>query len=154
MFIVAPGGRVAWRNSDLAKAALGAGVVVGAVAIAVYFTGEPAVEAVEHLRGVADSIIERHEDAAKIATIGAGILGALAAGVLIRFRRRPIGRAVTMGSLVGALAPGGLMGWISNLGGQIRHSEIRAGATAGLQDAQKTGEKDDNDDDDKTRSDQ
>lgn len=145
----------AWlrRNSDLAKAALGAAVVVGAVAIAVYFTGEPAEEAVEHLPGVTESLIERHEDAATIATIGAGILGAVAAGVLLRFRGRPIARAVTLGSLVSALALGGLMGWTSNLGGQIRHSEIRAGATTGSADAQKTGEKADNDDD-KTRSDQ
>jgi len=113
------------RNSEIAKTALAAAAVLGAVAVSVYFTGNAAEEAVENLPGVSDGIIERHEDAALLATIAAASVAALAVGVLAWFRGRPVTRMATGASLAGALALAGLMAWTSNLGGQIRHTEIR-----------------------------
>jgi len=55
------------------------------------------------------------------------VLGVAALGGLILFRR---GRALpvwfSVSLLVAALIVSGLMAWVANLGGQIRHSEIRA----------------------------
>jgi hypothetical protein len=137
-------------NSDLGKVALMAGTVFGVIAIGVYFTGESAEEAVENLAGVSESLIERHEDAALFATIAAGAFAALAAGILVWFRRRPLTRMAMSVSLAATLLLGGLMTWTSNLGGQIRHSEVRATADGSQSPERETTEADD--DDDKSRS--
>ena len=117
-----------WRKSnELKKTALGVIVVVSLAAVPVYLTGEPAEEGVESLAGVSKSGMEEHEEAAAAAFTGIMVLGATALGGLILFRR---GRALPnwfSGSLlVACLSVSGLMGWVANLGGQIRHSELRA----------------------------
>jgi hypothetical protein len=118
------------RDSMLGKLALGFSVALAAVALAVYFTGEPAEEAVEHLAGVSQAAIERHEDAALVSTIAMSAFGVLALGATVWFRRRALPTWVVAGGLVGALGLVGFMGWTANLGGRIRHTEIRAGALA------------------------
>ena len=123
------------RGDDrVGRASLGLLAVLAAVAVVTYFTGEPAEEAVEHLAGIPEPLIERHEEAALLATIALGVVGAAAAGWLLLFRRRPLRRPVMLGLLVAALVPAGAMAYTANLGGQIRHSEIRAGATAAAGD--------------------
>ena len=53
-------------------------------------------------------------------------LGVLALGVLVWRRRQPgVPTAPAVVLLVGALAVAGLMGRAANLGGEIRHPEIR-----------------------------
>jgi hypothetical protein len=59
---------------------------------------------------------------------GAGVV-ALAGLILFRRAERLPGWIVAA-TLVLFLATSGLMGWTANLGGQIRHTEIRAGFTA------------------------
>ncbi len=118
-----------WRKStELKKAALGVFVIVALAAVPVYLTGEPAEDGVESLPGVSKSIMEQHEEAAGAAFTGVVVLGVAALGGMILFRG---GRALpvwfSVSSLVAALIVSGLMAWVANLGGQIRHSEIRAG---------------------------
>jgi hypothetical protein len=115
-----------WRgNVDLLKASYWATVILALVAWGVYLTGEPAEEMVEHLSGFSESLVEQHERAALIATIGLSLLGIAAlVGLFYRGVRRWYPKAV----LLGALLVTGLMIWTANLGGQIRHTEIRAGA--------------------------
>lgn len=119
------------RSSELAKVALGTSVVIGIVALVVYFTGEPAEELIEGTAGFSEAIVERHEDAALLATIAAGVAGTVALALLAWFRKRPLSRLITGMSLVCSLMLSGLMAWTANLGGQIRHTEIRANATTG-----------------------
>jgi len=102
-------------------------VGLGAVALAVYLTGEPAADTLEKVVGIAERDIERHEEAAELATIVAGSTGALALIGLFLFRRRQIPRWVGVAGLVSMLFLTGTMAWTANLGGQIRHSEIRSG---------------------------
>jgi hypothetical protein len=91
------------------------------IAIGVYFTGEPAEELIEHLAGFSEPLVERHEEAALIATIGISILGLSAvAGLTLR-----VGTWYPKAVLLLTLVVAALMGWTANLGGQIRHSEIR-----------------------------
>jgi hypothetical protein len=120
----------AWRRSDeLRKAALGTFVIAALAAVATYLTGEPAEDVVKGLSGVAGGLIERHEEAAGMALGGDIALGVVALGGLIWFRgSRPIKNWFSALSLAGAILVTGLMAWTANLGGQIRHTEIRSGA--------------------------
>ncbi|HEU0078711.1 MAG TPA: hypothetical protein VFQ76_13750 [Longimicrobiaceae bacterium] len=118
------------KDQGLARVTLGLFAVLAVVALATVLTGEPAEEAVEGLAGVSESVIERHEAAALLATIALGLLGAVSLGVLAWFRGRPLRRPVMVLVLALALVPAGMMAWTANLGGQIRHTEIRAGAVA------------------------
>jgi hypothetical protein len=72
--------------------------------------------------------MERHEEAAGLGFGGVAVLGVASLAALIFFR---CGRLLPIwvgGSLLAAsLVVSGLMAWTANLGGQIRHSEIRTG---------------------------
>jgi uncharacterized membrane protein len=132
-----------WRRNDSwTRLALGLFAAVALVAVATMLTGESAEEAVEKLPGVSESIIETHEDAAKLASIAAYVLGAASLAALVWVRRRPLPRALTVTVLPVALVVTGLMAYAANVGGQIRHTEIRAGEVGvsqtigGAQDAE------------------
>lgn len=114
------------RDDRLVRVCLGLFAVLALAAVAVFLTGEPAEEAVEGLAGVSESIIERHEDAARLATIALAALGLLSVVTLLRFRRRAMPAWTAAAFLVLALVPVLTMARTANLGGQIRHSEIRA----------------------------
>jgi glucan phosphoethanolaminetransferase (alkaline phosphatase superfamily) len=120
------------RSTELMRVSYGLLVVLAAASVVVYLTGEPAEELIENLPGFSEALVERHEEVALIATIGFGVLGLVALVGLIRFRSPRIAPAwYDRGVLLLALLMGGVMAWTANLGGQIRHSEIRAdrGAT-------------------------
>jgi uncharacterized membrane protein len=133
-----------WRRNDSwIRLALGLFAAVALVALATMLTGEAAEEAVENLPGVSESYISSHEDAAKLASIGAYLLGAVSLAVLVVRRRQPLTRAVSIMVLPFALLVTGLMAYTANLGGQIRHPEIRGEALAGPNVEQ--GERDEDD---------
>lgn len=118
-----------WRRNDSwTRLALGLFAAVALVALATMLTGEAAEEAVENLPGVSESIIETHEEAAQLAAIGTYLLGAISLTALLWLRRRPLPRSLTVVVLPVVLLVSGLMGYAANLGGQIRHTEIRTGA--------------------------
>lgn len=118
------------KSGELTTAALGLLVLTALVAIPVYLTGEPAEEAAEHLPGVSEAIIGRHENAALISLIAIEALGVLSLGWLILYKRaKRLSRFLTMIVFVLALGATGLMAWTANLGGQIRHTEIRSNAS-------------------------
>ena len=118
------------KDDALVRVCLGLFTVLAVVAVAVFLTGEPAEEAVEGLAGVSETLVERHEEAALTATIVLAVFGAVSLGALLRFRRRALPRLAMVALLAAALVPAGAMAWTANLGGQIRHSEIRTGAVA------------------------
>jgi hypothetical protein len=131
------------RSAEVTRLSLGLLVVLALLGAAVYLTGEPAEELVERLPGISEGIMEKHEEAALIATALLGAVGLLALGGLLAFRRRPAGvpRGFALLALVLAIAPAVAMGYTANLGGQIRHSEIRAAQalTSGENSAAPTG---------------
>jgi uncharacterized membrane protein len=116
-----------YRKSDeLKKAALILFTLTSLVAVPTYLTGEPAGEAVEGLPGVSKAIIEKHEEAAVVAFTGIVVLGVLSLGGLLRYRYdRLLPPWFTSSTIVTSLIVCGLMAWTANLGGQIRHTEIR-----------------------------
>jgi len=115
------GAAVVRGSGELLRASYGLIILLAVTSLAVYFTGEPAEKLIEHLAGFSEPLVERHEEAALIATIGISIVGLLSvAGLTLRVGNW-YPRAVFLLTLVVAA----LMGWTANLGGQIRHSEIR-----------------------------
>ena len=118
------------RDAMLTRLALWTGVTLAAIAVVVFLTGEPAEEAVEGMAGVSEAALERHEDVAKLAMIAMGASGVLAALVLALARgRATISRTVAGGGFAISLLLAAIMGFTANLGGQIRHSEIRGDAS-------------------------
>ena len=119
-----------WKKSeDLKRTSLGALVLVTMLAVPAYLTGEPAEDMVENLPGVAHDIIEQHEGAAQIAFIAQIILGVGALGGLIAFRGvRTIPSWFAGLAIAVAIVVSVLMARTANLGGELRHAEIRSGA--------------------------
>lgn len=113
------------QSLDIKRFVLLATVVVGASALAPYFTGEPAEDTVEHLPGVSKDLIHEHEELAEKATI-LSVITAVAAGFAFFLQRRRMETlrislpVVLTLSLITAL----LMGAAAHEGGKIRHPEI------------------------------
>jgi uncharacterized membrane protein len=105
-------------------------LIAGVGALAAQLTGEPAEEVVEHLPDVPHDLIEAHEEAGLVAAIIAGIttLLALILGILSLRRDGPVSRLVLSILLLATAIAVGAMCWTGNLGGKIRHSELRATA--------------------------
>jgi hypothetical protein len=116
-------------NDTLRRTALALLVLGGFAAGAAQLSGEPAEEVVEDRATVNESAIESHEDAAKLATIGAAILAVGAVGTLLAFRGRGVPTAATAVLFAGGLAVSGAMAWTANLGGRISHPEIAAASS-------------------------
>ena len=117
-----------WRKNDtLKKDSLGVLVLAALTAIPVYLTGEPAAQTVKLLPEVSKEVIARHEEVAQLALATVLLMGTAALVGLIVFRRgRPIPVWFSLGILTFSLVSGTFITWTANLGGQIRHPEIRA----------------------------
>jgi len=103
-------------------------IFAGLVAIPVYLTGEPAEEIVEHMPGVSEAVIGEHESAATVSLVSAMLSALFSIAALVFFRSRlvRIQGYLVIASLFISLITGILMVRTANLGGQIRHTEIRA----------------------------
>lgn len=114
----------------LQRTALVVLVIVGLAAAGAKFTGEPAEDGVRGMPGVTRAAIEEHEEMADKAFLAAVALGLLSAGALVGWRRTPIPQNTAFTALAGAAVVSALMAYTGLLGGQVRHTEVRAGATA------------------------
>lgn len=122
-----------WKGSrEMRLVAVGLFVISGLFAWIATTTGEGAEEMVEHLSGVKESLIERHEDAAEVTNVFIMILalGAAALEALAHFKAQLLkpqwlkwGHTAVLGL---AVLTSGLLIRTAHLGGQIRHTEIRA----------------------------
>ena len=115
------------KNTTLTKTSYILLLAAAVIALPVFFTGEGTEEAVEKLPGVSDTIIEKHEDVAKLAMFSIAAAGLLALAALLAFKWQ-IARLFKIVTLLLAITSGALMVQAAHLGGQIRHSEIRSGA--------------------------
>ena len=94
-----------------------------------YLTGEPAEDAIRRFPGVQRALIHDHEETAEIALIAMSVLAVLSLGALVRWRRATIPRWVASTAFLCTLLVSGLMAYTGLLGGRIRHTEVRPGAT-------------------------
>lgn len=117
------------RQPTVVRAAFLALIVSGLGGYVAQETGEGAEEAVEELPGVSERLIHEHEEAAEWATWTGVVLALVALGVLVwRRREAEVGTVPTAAVLVFAAVVFALMARVGNLGGEIRHTEIRGDA--------------------------
>ena len=102
-------GGLIWKSRDVLRAGLLVAVAVPVITVPAYLTGEPAGEVVARIPGVPD----------------AGAAGFMV-GRAAEQRRRTGAMATAVIAAVGI----GLAGYVNNLGGQIRHTEISGGQQA------------------------
>lgn len=117
-----------WRkNASLASTGLSLCVVAALCAIPAFLLGEGAEEVVEHLPGISEDLIEKHEGIADIA-----LWLSLAAGIasLISHWLRLTGAAVYAKSVKCALLlmaiASGALAYAAYEGGKIRHPEAHS----------------------------
>ena len=91
-------------------------------------SGDPAEDAIRGFPGVRRAVIHEHEEMGDNAYIAAGIMGVLALGALVRWRRIPIPGGATLVALIGTVVVSGLMVYTGLLGGRVRHTEVRPGS--------------------------
>jgi len=115
------------NSDDLKRASLVVLLGIALIAIPTYMSGNGAQDGIKSLPGVSKSMIEAHEGAALVAIAFMLVTGAFAWLGLWQFRRLariPNWNLAVI--LVLTLVSLGLMVRASNLGGEIRHPEIRA----------------------------
>lgn len=118
------------RSSDLGKTAMALFTILAATSVVVFVSGEPAEELVEKLPGFSEALTERHEEVARVAMIAMIIVGVFSVVGLLAFWKRALARWVTPVALALSLVATGIMGYAANLGGMIRHTEIRSSSAA------------------------
>jgi hypothetical protein len=116
------------KSDDLKRASLVVLLGIALLAIPTYMSGNGAQLGIKSLPGVSKSLIETHEGAALVAMAFMEVTGAFAWLGLWQFRR--LARVPNWNLaviLILTVVTFGLMTRASNLGGEIRHAEIRAG---------------------------
>ncbi|MEW5763450.1 MAG: hypothetical protein ACOYXN_05620 [Acidobacteriota bacterium] len=119
------------RSAELRRASLLGSFLLAPAALLAFFSGREAEEVVEDFPEMPHAILEAHEEAALAALLAMAVAG-LAAGAVLLLQRKAEspGRRATALCLVLLLAAAGLVTWAANLGGQIRHPEVRGGFSA------------------------
>lgn len=125
------------KNESALKFSLLALATLALLVLPVFLTGEPAEEVVEHIPDVTEAFIEPHEDAAKYSLVLTLLTGASAfIGFWFqgheKWKRR-------MNFAVIGLATAAILSllYTGNLGGKIRHTEIREENTLPTSDIEK-----------------
>jgi len=117
---------VARKSDEITMVSLGLFVLIALIAIPVFFTGHGAEDVVKKLPGMTETYIGRHEEMADFSIVALEILGGLALlGLVLKKRTGAISSLLIGLVLLTAMITAVLVGITANLGGQIRHSEIR-----------------------------
>ena len=116
------------RSEDVLRVGLVLGVLVAPMGFGVKLTGEPAEHFIAGEPGIERRRVHEHEEAGELATYAAiaTALPALLALLAMR-KRRNAARALAIATAVVSLVTFGLMARTANLGGEIRHPEVRPG---------------------------
>jgi hypothetical protein len=116
------------KSEEVLRLGLIVAVVIGAATWGVQLTGEPAEHTIIGMHDVQRRLIHAHEEAGQLASYviaGSGVL-ALVTLLLMR-RRRGTARALSLVTMLVGFAGFVMVARAANLGGEIRHPEIRAG---------------------------
>jgi uncharacterized membrane protein len=125
---------LARKSEEVKIVSFGVFAIIALITLAVYFTGEAAEKVVKDLPGVTETYIGRHEEIASFTLVLIELLGvASLAGIMLFQRSGAVPRWVVVMILVLSLITAAAVNITANLGGQIRHTEIRgdAGSRAG-----------------------
>jgi hypothetical protein len=121
------------KSEELKIVSLGVFVIIALITIPVFFTGEAAENVVKKLPGVTETDIGRHEEFAEYSITVMEILGAASLlGLYFIFKSGTAPKWLLSIVILLSLLTAALIGFTANLGGQIRHTEIREGAGSSL----------------------
>lgn len=117
-----------WRRSNQTKNAGYLVLIISTIGAGIaYLTGEEAEETVENIPGVAENIIEQHEDFALYALISLIVLGiASLVSLIVTYNKSRFAKHVSIATLFVSLISFVLVARTGYLGGQIRHTEINS----------------------------
>lgn len=142
-----------FKNLEIQKVALVTFALMSLLTIPVFLTGDEAGETVENIAGISEQFIENHEELAEKAIWLMGLLGVLSVTSLFAILKKlSFSKALTLVTLIVSIVTFGLFVQVGNLGGQIRHSEIRTdsninqGENENSQHEERQGDYDDDDD--------
>jgi uncharacterized membrane protein len=117
---------LARRSEEIKKVSLAVFVLLAFITVPVYFTGEAAQKVVKDLPGVTEAFIGRHEEVAGLSLVMMETLGITSLVGLYFFRHSAtIPKWFVALVLVISFSTAAIVGFTANLGGQIRHTEIR-----------------------------
>jgi len=122
------------KSEEVKMVSLGVFAIIALITLAVYFTGEAAEKVVKNLPGVTETYIGRHEEIASLTLVMMEILGITSlAGLVLLRHSGAIPKWVVVMILILSLITAAVVNLTANLGGQIRHTEIRddVGSRAG-----------------------
>jgi hypothetical protein len=118
------------KRDDLIRLSLWFFVITALMVIPVYLTGRPAAESIENLPGMTEEITERHESAALVSLIIIDAIGFASLIGIVGFKKdKEIPGWFKYSIALAAIAFIVSVGITSNLGGEIRHFEIRSEKT-------------------------
>ena len=116
------------KNETLTRAGLVAVLAAGALCLPAQLTGEGAAEIAQNLPRVSRALIQNHAAAAELGFWALESAAALALFSLLLLKNAsPKARWIAWLTLVTTALSFGLLARAGNLGGQIRHTEIREG---------------------------
>ncbi len=116
------------KSDDLKRASLGIFFFIALLSIPTFVTGTAAELALEQTPGVSKTMVQNHETAAFEAIWFMELTGAVSWLGLWQYRRLSrVPQATLMTVLVVGLASFGMMTRAANMGGEIRHPEVRTG---------------------------
>lgn len=114
------------KKDSLIRSGFALFILAALMTLPVFLSGGAAEDIVEHLPGVEERYIHEHEEAAETALIAMIALGVMAIGGLWVFRfmnRLRMTAAIVI--FLAAIVAAGWLAYTNNLGGEIRHPEIR-----------------------------
>jgi len=118
-----------WAPDVLRRTAFVVLVFTGLAGAISNYTGDPAEDGIRGFPGVKRALIREHEEMGEKSFIVASLVGVVAIVLLARARRAPVSRGVAATGLVASLVVFGMMAYTGLLGGRVRHTEVRPGAT-------------------------
>jgi len=126
LFMLLLGYALVVRRADWYGVCLGFFVLLALATVAVFLTGRRADDVLMDIADVDEKLVRIHETAATIAFIGVGVLGAAAlVGLWFARKLREVPRGLAAAIFFLSFIETLLLARTANLGGQIRHPEIR-----------------------------
>ena len=115
------------RSEELKRAAFTIFIVAALLAVPTYLTGQPASTVLmKAVPGMSMDKGDQHAEVAVLALVAASVLGVAAlAGLLVYRKGKQVPGWLTALALCLAVLTAALMAWTANLGGQVRHTEIK-----------------------------
>jgi hypothetical protein len=115
-----------FKNIQMKKISLMVLILVGLTTVPTYFTGEPAEHALDGIPSVTEEVISPHEEMAEKMLILSLVTASLAVAAIAFEKNEKKHKGLVYLTLGLAIFTSMGLGYTAHLGGEIRHTEVRA----------------------------